>query len=196
LDQKRLTTGAAPQLLGLELWQVFGLLTAYRTDGTTGMISKRHGGRSNRRKPEVLRRAVLAMIRDWYRAVFPTRLSPQRAAMPEFDTTAQGLPARHLGRRRLDRARRRPHHHRRNLLSAAASIVYAVCRPRANTAATVLFPVRHSAHRRKRKTHPIRSARHRPRRCRLIDIACPFCPLHPASRALDRLAARLRGRGL
>jgi hypothetical protein len=24
------------------------------------------------------------------RGVFPTRLSPQRAAMPEFDTTAQG----------------------------------------------------------------------------------------------------------
>ena len=28
---------------------------------------------------------------DWYRAdLFPTRLSPQRAAMPEFDATAQG----------------------------------------------------------------------------------------------------------
>src|SRR6266480_5700642 len=26
----------------------------------------------------------------WYRSLFPTRLSPQRAAMPEFDTTAQG----------------------------------------------------------------------------------------------------------
>ncbi len=26
----------------------------------------------------------------WYRGIFPTRLSPQRAAMPEFDTTAQG----------------------------------------------------------------------------------------------------------
>ena len=27
---------------------------------------------------------------EWYQRVFPTRLSPQRAAMPEFDTTAQG----------------------------------------------------------------------------------------------------------
>jgi len=26
----------------------------------------------------------------WYRQLFPTRLSPQRAAMPEFDTTEQG----------------------------------------------------------------------------------------------------------
>jgi predicted phage terminase large subunit-like protein len=27
---------------------------------------------------------------DWYRRVFPTRLSPQRQAVPEFETTAQG----------------------------------------------------------------------------------------------------------
>jgi predicted phage terminase large subunit-like protein len=33
-------------------------------------------------------RAILAS--DSYRQLFPTRLSPQRAAMPEFDTTAQG----------------------------------------------------------------------------------------------------------
>src|SRR6202047_3666803 len=35
---------------------------------------------------------------DWYRGIFPTRLSPQRAAMPEFDTTAQGRrPATPVG---------------------------------------------------------------------------------------------------
>jgi hypothetical protein len=27
---------------------------------------------------------------DWYQRLFPTRLSPQRAAVPEFETTAQG----------------------------------------------------------------------------------------------------------
>jgi hypothetical protein len=27
---------------------------------------------------------------DWYRRIFPTRLSPQRQAVPEFETTAQG----------------------------------------------------------------------------------------------------------
>ncbi len=27
---------------------------------------------------------------DWYRRLFPTRLSPQRQAVPEFETTAQG----------------------------------------------------------------------------------------------------------
>src|SRR5215471_19309923 len=72
LDQKRLTTEAAVQLLGLERRQVFGLLKAYRTEGATGLISKRRGTRSNRRKPEALRRAVLAVIREWYWDFGPT----------------------------------------------------------------------------------------------------------------------------
>ena len=66
VDQKRLTTEAAAQLLGLERRQVFRLLKAYRSEGATGLISKRRGRGSNRRKPEALRRAVLAMIREWY----------------------------------------------------------------------------------------------------------------------------------
>ncbi|HJU18898.1 MAG TPA: phage terminase large subunit [Stellaceae bacterium] len=33
-------------------------------------------------------RQILAS--EWYRRIFPTRLSPQRQAVPEFDTTAQG----------------------------------------------------------------------------------------------------------
>jgi hypothetical protein len=72
LDQKRLTTAAAGQLLGLERRQVFRLLKTYRTEGATGLISKRRGRRSNRRKPEALRRAVLAMIREWYWDFGPT----------------------------------------------------------------------------------------------------------------------------
>ena len=63
VDQTRLTTEAAAQLLGLERRQVFRLLKAYRTEGPTGLISKRRGRRSNRRKPEPLRKAVLTIIR-------------------------------------------------------------------------------------------------------------------------------------
>jgi hypothetical protein len=33
-------------------------------------------------------RRILAS--DWYRRIFPTRLSPERQAVPEFETTAQG----------------------------------------------------------------------------------------------------------
>ena len=64
--QGRLTAAAAGQLLGLERRQVFRLLKAYRVEGPTGLISKRRGRRSNRRKPEALRRAVLTIIRQWY----------------------------------------------------------------------------------------------------------------------------------
>jgi predicted DNA-binding protein (UPF0251 family) len=55
LDQRRLTAEAAAQLLRLERRQVFRLLKAYRTAGAGGLISKRRGGPSNRRKPEALR---------------------------------------------------------------------------------------------------------------------------------------------
>jgi hypothetical protein len=60
LDHRRLTTDAAAQLLGLERRQVFRLLKAYRTEGPTGLISKRRGRSSNRRKPEAVRTKALS----------------------------------------------------------------------------------------------------------------------------------------
>jgi hypothetical protein len=73
LDQQRLTTEAAAQLLGLERRQVFRLLKAYRIDGPTGLISKRRGRPSNRRKPEELRTKALTII---WRAVLGSRSDP------------------------------------------------------------------------------------------------------------------------
>src|SRR5512132_2819699 len=72
LDQRRLTTEAAARLLRLERRQVFRLLKAYRTTGPAGLISKRRGRRGNRRKPEALRKAALAIIREWYWDFGPT----------------------------------------------------------------------------------------------------------------------------
>ena len=63
LDQRRLTTEAAGQLLALEHRQVFRLLKAYRSEGATGLISNRRGCPSNWRKPEELRDKALAIIR-------------------------------------------------------------------------------------------------------------------------------------
>jgi hypothetical protein len=77
LDRRRLTTVAASQLLGLERRQVFRLLKAYRIEGPTGLISKRRGRRGNRRKPEAVRCAVLAMIREWYWDFGPTLAAEQ-----------------------------------------------------------------------------------------------------------------------
>ena len=66
LDQRRLTTPAAAQLLGLERRQVFRLLKAYRSEGPAGLISKRRGRSSNRRKPEAVRSKALSIIRQHY----------------------------------------------------------------------------------------------------------------------------------
>jgi hypothetical protein len=72
LDQRRLTSEAAAQLLGLERRQVFRLLKAYRNDGATGLISKRRGRPSNRRKPEELRTKALTIIGEQYWDFGPT----------------------------------------------------------------------------------------------------------------------------
>ena len=72
LDRQRLTTATAGQLLGLERRQVFRLLKAFRIEGPTGLISKRRGRRSNRRKPEELRAKALTIIRQRYWDFGPT----------------------------------------------------------------------------------------------------------------------------
>jgi len=72
LDHRRLRTEAAAQLLGLERRQVFRLLKAYRTEGAAGLISKRRGRSSNRRKPEAVRTKALSIIREHYWDFGPT----------------------------------------------------------------------------------------------------------------------------
>ena len=72
LDQCRLTTAAAAQLLGLERRQVLRLLKAYRSEGPVGLISKRRGRASNRRKPEAVRTEALSIIRERYWDFGPT----------------------------------------------------------------------------------------------------------------------------
>src|SRR3974390_1861158 len=107
LDQKRLTTEAAEQLLGLERRQVFRLLKAYRTEGPTGLISKRRGRRSNRRRPEALRRTVLTIIRQWYWDFGPTlaaeKLHEHHGIALGRETRRQWMIEAGLGRDRKQR---------------------------------------------------------------------------------------------
>src|SRR5277367_2935147 len=72
LDHHRLTTATAAELLGLQRRQVFRLLKAYRSEGPAGLISKRRGRPSNRRKPEAFRAQVLSIIRERYWDFGPT----------------------------------------------------------------------------------------------------------------------------
>jgi len=72
LDQRRLTSEAAVQLLRLERRQVFRLLKAYRIEGAAGLMSKRRGRPSNRRKPAAVRAKALAIIGKQYWDFGPT----------------------------------------------------------------------------------------------------------------------------
>jgi hypothetical protein len=109
LDRRRLTTVAASQLLGLERRQVFRLLKAYRIEGPTGLISKRRGRRGNRRKPEAVRCAVLAMIREWYWDFGPTlaaeKLREAHGVTVGRETLRQWMIADGLWRDRKQRKR-------------------------------------------------------------------------------------------
>jgi hypothetical protein len=72
VDQRRLTVTAAARLLRLQHRQVFRLLKVYRADGAAGLVSKRRGRPSNRRKPAALRDNALALIRERYWDFGPT----------------------------------------------------------------------------------------------------------------------------
>ena len=131
LDRRRLTTVAASQLLGLERRQVFRLLKAYRIEGPTGLISKRRGRRGNRRKPEAVRCAVLAMIREWYWDFGPTlaaeKLREAHGITVGRETLRQWMIADGLWRDRKQRKRIHQPRPRRDALanwcrSTAASI--------------------------------------------------------------------------
>src|ERR1700760_2198675 len=82
LDRQRLTTATAGQVLGIWRRQVFRLLKAFRLEGPTGLISKRRGHRSNRRKPEELRAKALTIIRQRYWDFGPTLAAEKLREVP------------------------------------------------------------------------------------------------------------------
>ena len=55
------------------------------------------------------------MLCDWYQRAFPTRLSAQRQAVPEFETTHQGCRLATSVGEVLTGPRRRHHRHRRSV---------------------------------------------------------------------------------
>ena len=122
LDRQRLTAAAAGQLLGLERRQVFRLLKAYRIEGATGLVSRRRGRPSNRRKPEALRRAVLTIIRQWYWDFGPTlaaeKLREDHGIAVGRETLRQGMIEAGLGR---DRKQRKQVHQPRPRATALAN---------------------------------------------------------------------------
>ena len=68
----RLTCTAAAALLGLSRRQVHRLLTAYRAQGASALVSKRRGKPSNRRHPAAFRDRVLDLVRERHHDFGPT----------------------------------------------------------------------------------------------------------------------------
>jgi transposase len=91
LDQDRLTIEAAQQLLGLSRRQIFRLLKAYRLQGAAGLISKKRGRPSNRKTPEDVRAAALAIVRERYADFGPTLAAEKLAEHHAITTSKETL---------------------------------------------------------------------------------------------------------
>ena len=91
LDEGRLTTEAARQLLALSRRQLFRTLQAYRANGAAGLISRKRGRPSNRKTPDSLRRSALAIVRERYADFGPTFAAEKLAALHEIEISHETL---------------------------------------------------------------------------------------------------------
>ena len=81
VDRGRMTVAAAAGLLSLERRQVFQLLKALRLEGAPGLIAKRRGRPSNRRKSETVRYTALALVWERYADFGPTLATEKLAEL-------------------------------------------------------------------------------------------------------------------
>jgi hypothetical protein len=72
LADGRLTVEAAAALMGLGRRQVFRLRRAFAADGASGLISRKRGRPSNRKRGETFRATVLSLVRERYVDFGPT----------------------------------------------------------------------------------------------------------------------------
>src|SRR5215218_9564157 len=72
VDRGELPVAEGASLLGLSPRQVFRLLARFRAEGAPGLASRRRGRPSNRRLPDAVREAALAVVRERYPDFGPT----------------------------------------------------------------------------------------------------------------------------
>ena len=70
--ERRLSVNDAAEQMGVTRRQVSRHLKAYRTDGVAGLVSKRRGKPSNRRRTQAFRSNVMALVREHYGDFRPT----------------------------------------------------------------------------------------------------------------------------
>jgi transposase len=91
VDRGELPVAEAASLLGLSGRQVFRLLARFRSEGATGLASRRRGRPSNRRLPEALREAVLAILRERYPDFGPTLAAEKLAERHDLRLSRETL---------------------------------------------------------------------------------------------------------
>ena len=117
-DEGRITAAQAARLIGVGERQLFRLLKAYRTQGAEGLISRRRGRPSNRRYPDVVREAALALVRECYPDFGPTLAAEKLAEVHGLrlgrETVRRWMAAAGLWVPRQERGRRihQPRHRR------------------------------------------------------------------------------------
>src|SRR6202162_1182747 len=101
LGDGRLTLEAAGTLIGIGRRQVFRLRRAFEASGASGLISRKRGRASNRKRGETFRHTVLALIREHYPDFGPTlaveKLIERHGLCVGVETLRQWMMAGGLG---------------------------------------------------------------------------------------------------
>ena len=93
VDHERMPARAAAVLLGLSERQVWRLLKAYRLRGADGLISKKRGQPSNRKTPDNVRSAVMAIVKKRYADFGPTLAAEKLRELHDLNVSRETLRA-------------------------------------------------------------------------------------------------------
>ena len=125
VERGELRVEDAAILLGLKRRQVFRLLERMRTEGASGLVSRKRGQPSNRRHSDVFRDQIVAIVREHYHDFGPTLareyLVERHGITLACETLRQLMIQAGLWKDRNAR-RRRPHQPRYRLCLQAAGV--------------------------------------------------------------------------
>jgi hypothetical protein len=93
VDHDRMPVRAAAQVLGLTERQVWRLLKAYRLRGADGLISRKRGRSSNRKTPDDVRLAAMALVKERYADFGPTLAAEKLGELHDLHISRKTLRA-------------------------------------------------------------------------------------------------------
>ena len=93
VDHDRMRVVAAAQVLGLTERHVWRLLKAYRLCGADGLISKKRGRPSNRKTPDDVRLAAMALVKERYADFGPSLAARKLGELHDLRISRETLRA-------------------------------------------------------------------------------------------------------